>query len=364
MPSFRVGAVRFWDSNTRWASIQPRRGVFDWSTLDRLVTGANHAGLPALFVLGGTPGWAAPAARKAPYGDGSRAAAPDHMRDWKTFVRALAGRYRGRIEAYELWVLGNDPRFFAGPAETLVEMARQAETVIKKADPKATVVCPGMGRLWTDEGRRVLKRFAELGGFQYCDVASLKLHQRSAGDPPETMLKILQVVGGVMRGAGIGPPIWSTGTTYEIALEKRLDERRSIDYAMRYYLTGLYGIELNLQRMYFYSWGNTKIPLVLQAEEGAPTRAAMAVDELQRWLAHARIRACGQGLPSGLPANVWQCEFVDDGAHPAWIRWTSAGSADTVAPPGARMIRRIGGSAASVHPGDVVRVGERPLFIE
>jgi hypothetical protein len=102
MPSFKIGAVRFWDSGTRWASIQPRRGEFDWTTLDRLVAGANHAGLPALFVLGGTPGWAAPAAPKAPYGDGSRAAAPDHMRDWRTFVRALVRRYRGRIEAYEL----------------------------------------------------------------------------------------------------------------------------------------------------------------------------------------------------------------------------------------------------------------------
>jgi hypothetical protein len=233
MPSFKTGAVRFWDSNTRWAAIQPRRGEFDWTTLDRLVAGANHSGLPALFVVGGTPGWAAPTARKAPYGDGSRAAAPDDMRDWRTFVRALVSRYRGRIEAYELWVLGNDPRFFNGPTETLVEMTRQADVIIKKTDPKATVVCPGMGQLWKAEGRRILKRFAELGGYQYCDIASIKLYQQSAADPPETMLKVLQVVDDVMRRASVGPPLWSTGTTYDIALQKRLGEQQSINYAVR-----------------------------------------------------------------------------------------------------------------------------------
>jgi hypothetical protein len=367
MPSFKTGAVRFWDSETRWAAIQPRRGEFDWTPLDRLVAGANHYGLPTLFVLGGTPEWAAPTARKAPYEDGSRAAAPDDMRDWTTFVRTLVSRYRGRIEAYELWVLGNDPRFFNGPTETLVEMTRQADIIIKKADPKATVVCPGMGQLWKAEGRRVLRRFAELGGYQYCDVASIKLYQQSAADPPETMLKILQVVDDVMRSANIRPPLWSTGTTYDIALQKRLDEQRSINYAVRYYLTGLYGIESNLRRMYFYSWGNTKIPLVLQAAEGAPTHAALAVETLQRWLAHARIRACGQGLPSGLPSNVWQCEFIvtdADGTHPARIRWTSTGTADTVAPPRTRMIRRLDGSVTPVRPGDALPVGEQPLLIE
>ncbi|MFC5815024.1 beta-galactosidase [Nonomuraea harbinensis] len=114
MPSFRIGAVRLWDSATRWSQIQPRRGEFDWSTLDRHVEGAQRSRLPVLFVFGGTPGWASPTGPPAPYPDGSRAAPPDDLADWESFVRAVAGRYRGRIAAYELWVLGNDHRFTAG----------------------------------------------------------------------------------------------------------------------------------------------------------------------------------------------------------------------------------------------------------
>lgn len=369
MPGFGVGAVRFWDSETRWADLQPRRGGFDWATLDRLVSGAHRVGLPALFVLGGTPGWAAPQAPRMPYPDGARAAAPDRLADWDAFVRALADRYRGRIEGYELWPIGNDPRYFTGAPTVLVEMTRRAHRVIKKADPRALVVCPGMGRLWTPEGRDFLKRFAGLGGYQYCDVASIKLHQRNPSDPPETMLEILQVVDRTMHQAGSHLPLWSTGTTYDITLQRPLDEEKAVDNAVRFYLTGLYGTALNLQRTYFYAWGTARLPLVLQAEEGAPTRAALAVERLQRWLSHAHIRECGRGVALGLPANVWQCGFVlSDGssgrAHPAVIRWTHEGTAATIAPPDLHTVRRLDGTTAPITPGDTVEVGPRPILLE
>jgi hypothetical protein len=55
MPGFRVGSVRFWDSRTRWANIQERPGVYDWSVLDRLTGNPQRAGLPTTFVIGCTP---------------------------------------------------------------------------------------------------------------------------------------------------------------------------------------------------------------------------------------------------------------------------------------------------------------------
>ncbi|MEV6981543.1 beta-galactosidase [Sphaerisporangium sp. NPDC051017] len=367
MPAFRVGAVRLWDSETRWAQIQPERGEYDWSVLDRLATGAHHAGLPVLFVLGGTPAWASPGGPAAPYPDGSKAAPPDDLADWDAFVRALVGRYRGRIAAYELWVLGNDRRFYAGTVETLVEMTRRASMIIRKADPKATVVCPGMGQLWTPEGRSVLRRFAELGGYDHCDVAGIKLHQRTASDPPESMLELATMVDRTMHEVGIQPRLWSTGTTYSIPLERPLDETRARNYAVRFFLTGLWARNVNLERMYFYNWGGTKIPIVLQAEGGAPTRAALAVEQLQRWLAHAHSRSCGRGLAINLPENVWQCEFTviePDREYTATIRWAISGTADTTAGPNAHVVRRLDGATVQVRPGDTITVTEEPVLIE
>ncbi|GAA2910307.1 hypothetical protein GCM10010517_76790 [Streptosporangium fragile] len=367
MPTFRVGAVRFWDSGTRWAGIQPRRGEFDWSTLDRLVDGANRAGLPALFVFGAAPSWAAPQAPTGPYQDRSRAAAPDDLDDWDTLVKALVSRYRGRIEAYELWVMGNDPRFFTSGVETLVEMTRRAGEIVRREDPEAIVVCPGMGRLWDAEARRTLERFAELGGYRHCDVAGIKLHQHRPSDPPETMLEILRYVNRTMHRAGVHLPLWNTGTTYEIPLQGSLDDRRAVDNAVRFYLLSLYATDLGLQRMYFYNWGGTNIPIVLQAEGGAPTRAALAVEELQRWLARTRLRSCGRGLPIGLPDNVWQCEFLvaeAEGEHRAVIRWTHSGTAETVVGPSATRVRHLDGTVTEVRPEDGLRVTERPVLVE
>ena len=127
MPTFRVDAVRLWDSRTRWSNIQPRRGVFDWNILDRLVAGAREAGLPVLYTMGATPGWASPDGPPTAYDDGSRTTPPRSMADWRTFVRAVVKRYRYRIEAYELWNLANSPRYYSGGIAALVEMTRQRE---------------------------------------------------------------------------------------------------------------------------------------------------------------------------------------------------------------------------------------------
>ncbi|GAB2594132.1 hypothetical protein Aab01nite_82630 [Paractinoplanes abujensis] len=366
MPGFDVGAVRLWDSGTVWAALQPRRGVFDWKLLDGHVRGAEQAGLPVLFVIGGTPGWAAPAAPRAPYPEDARAAPPDDLAHWDAFIRALARRYAGRIEAYELWNLANDARFFNGDVTTLVEMTRRAARIIDVADPGALVVCPGMGNLWTPEGREVLRRFAELRGYDHCDVAGIKLHQRSAADPPETMLELTGVVDRILHGAGVHPRVWNTGTMYSIPLQGRLDEMTARNHAVRFFLVGLLARETYLERMYFYNWGGTKVPIVLQADGGTPTPAARAVERLQRWLAGAEVHACGHGEAMNLPAQAWQCDFtVPDGNRrtAASIAWTHNGTATITTGSEVASVHRLDGTSAPVRPGSALALTEEPVLL-
>jgi hypothetical protein len=365
MPSFRVGAVRFWDGGTRWSEIQRQRGNFDWSAADRLVDGAERAGMPALFVFGSTPKWSSPGGPAGPYPDGTPAP-PADLADWDGYVRAVAERYRGRIEAYELWVLANDKRFYAGSVENLVEMTRLAGGIIRSVDPGAAVVCPGMGQLWNAEGVGFLERFAELGGYDHCDVAGIKLFQREASDPPETMLNLTATIDRVMHEAGIHPRLWSTGTTYSIPLQQPLDERKARNYAVRFYLVGIYARKVNLERMYFYNWGGTKIPIVLQPVGGVPTNAALAVEQLQRWLQHARSRACGHGTQVNLPTNVWQCEFTvtrSDRTYDATIRWTDTGTATVTAGARDEAVHYLDGRVRPVFPGDAITITEEPVLI-
>jgi hypothetical protein len=366
MPSFRVGAIRLWDSGTRWSEIERRRGEFDWSVLDRQVTGAERAGLPVLFVFGATPRWAAPRGAATPYPDDSTSAPPDDLGAWEAFVSAVATRYRGRISAYELWVLANDSRFYTGSVETLVDMTRRASRVIRAAAPDATLVCPGMGRLWEPDGVAFLKRFAELDGYRGCDAAGVKLFPRSGSDPPETMLTLVDTIDRTLHEAGIHPRLWNTGTTFTIPLQGALDEIRARNFAVRFYLVGLYARNRNLERMYFYNWGGTKIPLVLQAVGGSPTPAALAVEQLQRWLNHAESTSCGHGTAINLPEHVWECTVTikGDRPHRASIRWSDTGTAVTSATFDVRAVHRLDGAASTIRPGDPITITEEPVLIE
>lgn len=363
MPTFRVGSVRLWDSGTKWSDIQPRHGAFDWHTLDRLVSGADDAGLESTFVFGATPAWAAPGAPRGVYPDGSRAAAPDHLADWDALVRKLVHRYHGRIAAYEVWNMANDRRYYSGSMRRLVEMTRRASRAIHSADPDALVVCPGMTELYRVGALRALDRFARLGGYRHCDVASVKLHQRRVTDPPESTLTMLRSVQKILHDRDIALPLWNTGVTYDIPFQSRLPTARAVSYATRFYLSGLYGRVYGLRRAYFYNWGSTRIPAVLQGVGGPPTKAARAVDRLQRWLAGARIAGCGQGRQIGLPPSVWQCEFRVAG-HRALIRWTHTGMATTTIPSGVTTVHRLEGSVHRLDPGRKLTITGRPVLLD
>jgi hypothetical protein len=181
------------------------------------------------------------------------------------------------------------------------------------------------------------------------------------------MLELAGSINRLLHESGVQPRLWNTGTTYTISLQNPLTAEQARDYAVRFYLVGIYARYLNLERMYFYNWGGSTIPLVLQAAGGAPTPAALAVEQLQHWLAHAQSLSCGHGLASRLPANVWQCDFrIDDPGHEhtASIRWTDSGTATTTAEPSVADIRRLDGSVTPVQPGDAIGVGPEPILVE
>ncbi|MGW2865978.1 helix-turn-helix domain-containing protein [Streptomyces sp. NPDC001205] len=345
MPGFQVGGVRLWDSGTRWSLVEPARARYDWTVLDRLVDAAGRAHLPVVYTFGGTPGWAAPGAPPGPYGDGSRTAPPDDLADWDRFVRAVATRYAGRVEAYELWAFAPSPHFYTGDAATLARMTRRAVEIVRRADPRATLVCPSMGDLWTAVSQRFLLDFAAAGGYRDCDAAGVKLYPRHDGDTPESLVALADLIERTFHLAGVHPALWNTGSAYRVATDRPLDSAQSVAYAVRFYLIGMY---VRYARTYFYNWGGTKVPLVLQAAGGPPTEAARAVATLQRWLAGARIASCGRGRSAGLPGTVWQCRYalatpVGQPHVPAVIRWTESGTVSLPAGPEVRTVRYLDG---------------------
>ncbi|QIB43478.1 helix-turn-helix domain-containing protein [Streptomyces aureoverticillatus] len=371
MPDFDVSSVRLWESETRWAQVEPEKGEFDWGILERSVRGAERKRLPVLFVFGGTPGWAAPGGPKTPYSDDSRAAPPDDLADWDRFVEKVATRYRSRIGAYELWDHVGATSHYDGNMATLAKMVRRAAAIIKRADPEAKVACPSFGNLWEPAGRELLEEFVRTGAYEFCDVAALKLHPRRADGPPEEIIELAAKAEGIFRKYSEGWRMWNTGPGAEIDDGAKLSDRRANDYAVRFYLVGLYSRKSFVDRMYFYAWGGRNIPLVVQPVGGSPTEAGRRIGRLHGWLAGRRITSCGQGRGVGLPDGVYECVFRrdtdrDPGTAGPWfaVRWTQHGRASGELGEEARLLRRMDGSSKRVRPGERVAYGETPVLVE
>jgi len=119
----------------RWADIEPTRGNIQWNVLDPIVNAANQNGLRVAFTIVTAPTWT----RAAGGIDGP----PDNDNDLGDFVAALASRYDGEVQAYEIWNEENFSREWGGQPinpGAYVEMLKVAHERIKAVDPSITVI--------------------------------------------------------------------------------------------------------------------------------------------------------------------------------------------------------------------------------
>jgi hypothetical protein len=129
--------------NVGWRDIEGIvKGEYDWYFTDRVVADAEKLGLNVLFRLDSEPVWAV-SSRGDDVGNGP----PEDPQDFGDFCYALAGRYRGRVQAYEVWNEPNLAREWGGwppdPVE-YVELLRACYIGVKSADPDALVISAGL----------------------------------------------------------------------------------------------------------------------------------------------------------------------------------------------------------------------------
>lgn len=114
-------------------------GIYDWGNADRLMDQVDAYGLNIIARVDVQPAWAG--------GGYPLMGPPDDFQDYVNFVSTLATRYRGRIDAYQVWNEPNLAREWGGrppnPGEytRLLSLAYQA---IKAADPHAIVISAGL----------------------------------------------------------------------------------------------------------------------------------------------------------------------------------------------------------------------------
>ena len=139
---------RIWDIGATWKDLHLAPGVFDWSRLDEVIAKMKENGINHItYVIAATPAWAAQdpnAPHYAPWlGPGSNSLPGDPNNSWKPFVWEISDRYKGVINAYEVW---NECQLkdFMYPwdeknRKALAKMTDDANRIIKGNDPKALV---------------------------------------------------------------------------------------------------------------------------------------------------------------------------------------------------------------------------------
>lgn len=161
------------------------KGKLAWGEPDRIVDAIARAGLKVVARVDNQPKWAR--ADDLFPGVGP----PDNLDDWSEFLGALAARYRGRIQAYEIWNEPNLDREWGNrkpSAKEYAELLRVGYQAIKKADPNALVISAGLSPT-TDPSDRArpdvlfLKELYAAGAAPYFDL--LGIHAAGFKAEPE-----------------------------------------------------------------------------------------------------------------------------------------------------------------------------------
>jgi hypothetical protein len=124
-----------------WKDTEPEENVRNWAEWDRLIRAYHDAGFNILLSVVKSPDWARPADT-----DLTQEGPPADPQTYARFVGEMAQRYRGGVQAIEVWNEQNLAREGGGspmPPGDYVALLSAAYQAIKTADPSITVVSGG-----------------------------------------------------------------------------------------------------------------------------------------------------------------------------------------------------------------------------
>ncbi len=137
----------------RWSAIEPRPGHFDWDGSDLVVSSNQDARLNLEGILISTPHWAEAHTDSGIIPSGLYEPWDSPRNTWGTFVRTIAERYRGRVQAWEIWNEPDYPRgsfgFWFGSKADYYQLLKVAYRSVKAVDPAAEVLVAGL-MYWGD----------------------------------------------------------------------------------------------------------------------------------------------------------------------------------------------------------------------
>lgn len=378
-----VGSLRVWDSGATWNDIEWRRGHYDWSRLDQIVTAAQKHHQQVTLVTAMTPHTYA----------ANPTLPPRRIAAYKGFVRHAMKRYRhfhGRrgIAAYQVWNEANVVNFWTGTPYQMARLTKAAWQVRNHTDPGATIVAPALtARLPSQQKWAARYEAQRVGGvpvWHFYDVAAFNLYplpQYGAriGTPEDSMV-LLGQVRALLGQAGVPArkPLWNTevnyglqtgpkGGTHAIHISK---SRQTANVIRTYLLNAAAGVK----RVFWYSYdmgelgkqigggtlGNTRLSI-----PGHPNRVTLPGKGFDRVAVWLRGRLVGSGGPPCAQdgAGTYTCVVRYHGGTRR-IYWNPTHKAAVKLAPGASYRQGQFGGIDIVRGGSPMTVDYRPVMVD
>jgi Glycosyl hydrolases family 39 len=314
-PNMPVPTWRLWDADVTWADLQPSKGQWEFTRLDRYVYLAQQHSTSILLPLGGSPTWASARPQVRTNYQPGFTAEPANMDDWRAFVRTVVSRYKSRIQAYEIWNEPNLKDFWTGTTDQMLSLTREASQIIHSVDPQAIVVSPSAT---ADYGIPWLDEFLKKGGGQFVDVIGFHFYVNPHTLLPEDMVPVIQRVRQLISDDGLAnKPVWNTETGWLSPAKFESDEFAAGFLARAYILSWAAGV----QRFYWYAWDNRSLAIVTYKEDDhTVTPAGHAYKVMEQWLVGAQMAGCTESAD-----RTWTCQLNRAGKK-EWIVWNPKGS--------------------------------------
>ncbi len=314
-PNLPVPQWRLWDANVTWANLEPAKGQWQFGTLDGYVSLAEQHGTGLLMSLGGTPTWASARPQlKSNYYPGFTAE-PANIEDWREYVRTVVSRYKGRMQAYEIWNEPNWTDYWSGSMDQMLTLTREASQIIRDVDPKALVVSPSAAAA---DGISWLAEFLKKGGGQFVDVVAFHFYVDPHTLPPEEMIPLIARVRQVLADNSLADkPVWNTETGWLPPAKFDSDEIAAGFLARAYLVNWAAGVE----RFYWYAWDNQYAAIKAYKEDTRTvTPAGHAYGIIQTWMTGATMNGCTESAD-----HTWTCQLERSGKK-KWIVWNTQAS--------------------------------------
>jgi hypothetical protein len=295
-------------SGVSWRKLEPSRGEFNWTALDLQVSRALARGKKFYYSTGGIPKWWA---------------GTSNIQDFDDFVTALATRYKGKIEAYELWNEPDQDEFVShSPMSDIVLITQHMHDDIRRIDPAALIASPAVVRVsWMDS-------YWDAGGVRDVDVVALHGYPRQDQAAPEIIgsQKALPMISLMAKYGLSTKPLWDSEASWGDNSYGIVDPEQQAGFIARFYLLHwAYGFS----RYYWYAWDdngdgpagvgwgtlfNPNIKIALPA--------ARAYQQVHNWMVGAKMSTpC-----SMLTDSTWTCTLTRPGGYRAMAVWNSSTS--------------------------------------